>query len=68
MNCYLIILLEWVGKFDFRLKLNEMQLKENVCHCAHNEGGKAEPVVHAWPYISAPTGRANVKWQKINQN
>ena len=41
-----------------------MQLKENVCHCAHNEGGKAEPVVHAWPYISAPTGCPNVKWQK----
>ena len=45
-----------------------MQLKENVRHCAHNEGGKTEPVVHAWPYISAPTGSPNVKWQKINQN
>ena len=68
MNCYLVILLELVGKFDFRFKLNEMQLKENVRHCAHNKGGKTEPVVHAWPYISAPTGSPNVKWQKINQN
>ena len=40
-----------------------MQLKENVRHCAHNEGGKTEPVVHAWPYISAPTGSPIVKWQ-----